>query len=105
VEFGRLALGRNSRDYCFLQPWSEQGWLFERTPTGWMVAPADKNALTDSFLRTNMAWDSVSVFVPEEDADGLLRLKSSRLGDDLISYPVYEDTILTELGLSSREDS
>ena len=105
VEFGRIAMGRTEREYCFVQQWSEQGWLIERTPIGWMVAPADKNAITDSFLRTNMAWDHVSVYVPKDDLDGLLRLKSSRLGSELISYPVYEDSILADLGLKLGVDA
>ena len=99
AEFGRLALGRSQRSYCYLQPWNEQGWLIERTPTGWFIAPADKNIVTDTFMRTNMAWDSVTLFRPEDETEGLLRIRSSRHGEELISYPVYEDAILKELGL------
>jgi hypothetical protein len=101
AEFGRLGSQRSARSYCYVQPWNEQGWLFERMPMGWVIAPANKNEVRDTFLRTNLAWDAVTLFRPEGDPEGLLRLKSSRLGEELVSYPVYEDMVLSQLGLAN----
>lgn len=95
-----------NRLYFYLDPWEEIGWLFERAPYGWVISKADKiinpqtilgkqpwdgGAVANTFLREE-SWDAVSIYKPD-DGSGLYRLSSRRLGKELVSFPVYEESL------------
>ena len=95
AEVGSL---HGQRPYFFLDPWEENGWLIEKTPTGFLIAPADKIVERDTFMRGS-AWDVVNIFKPDRQ-DGLYRLSSQRCGDKLMSLALYQDYLVKELKLA-----
>lgn len=96
VEAGKLSPGR---PYFFLKPLGRQGWLFERSGAGWVVARAEKIVAQDLFLRDGAPVDSVSLFIAPDQA-GYPRVRSSTLGGDLLSLAVYEQRLLAQMGLT-----
>ena len=95
AETGNL---HGQRPYFFLDPWEETGWLVEKTPTGFLIAPADKIVERETFMRGS-AWDVVNIFKPDNQ-DGLYRLSSQRCGDKLMSLALYQDYLVKELKLA-----
>lgn len=100
-EAGKVA---KDRPYFFLQPLNQEGWLFERTTSGWLVSKAQKIVKSDTFLRSHEPWDVVNLYRPK-DGKGTTRVSSQRLGQDLISFAVYENKLNESLGLSPQPDS
>ena len=96
-ESGKLASGR---PYFYIKPFNQAGWLFERAPSGWVVAQAEKLAAADTFLRDRTLLDQATVLVPD-DPDRLPRVRSVMAGDEMISVALYEKRILETLGLGS----
>jgi len=95
-ESGKLP-GR--RPYFFVQPLSHDGWLFERSETGWVISQARKIVDISTFMRAYENWDIVTVYEPN-DGQGTIRLTSKRFEDNLVSFSVYEQKMLKSLGLS-----
>ena len=93
-EWGHLPEGR---EFFYLQPWNEEGLLFEQAHKGWLISRAHKIPQSSQFMRQSVTWDVVTVFEP--DNDGMLRLSSSRFSDDLLSFPLYEEALLDQLPL------
>ncbi|MBF0441654.1 MAG: hypothetical protein HQK54_07090 [Oligoflexales bacterium] len=83
-----------NRSYFYLEPWDEKGWLFERTPYGWIISRADKIVEQKTFLRGE-SWDAVTVFKPE--GEEVFRLSSKKMGDELLSFMIYEENIKREI--------
>ena len=100
VERGVLS---EKRRYFFVQPANEEGWLFERSPYGWTISKAAKIVETQTFLRNSDAWDVVVLFKPDHP-DGLVRLSSKRLSNDLICFPIYRQMLMDELALGRPVD-
>lgn len=92
IEWGDLP---DRRKYFFIQPWSQKGFLFEQEHKGWIVAKADKLTHERSFIRDSQAWDVVTLF--EARGQDLVRLSSSRYGDDPMSYVIYQELLFEEL--------
>ncbi len=86
-ESGKLA---GNRQYFFLQPWNDRGYLFEETPRGWVVARAEKIADRGQFVRERLAWDHV-ILHQATDRPGLLRVSSEQMGEGVVSFSLYED--------------
>jgi hypothetical protein len=86
-ESGKLA---GDRDYFYLQPWNDRGYLFEETPRGWVVARAEKIATQSQFMRDRLAWDHV-ILHEATDRPGLLRVSSEQMGEGIVSLRLYED--------------
>ena len=95
LESGKLSEGRR---YFYLQPWSSEGYLFERSPHGWTVAKAEKIVGDQTFLRHSDTWDVVTLYRPDQ-FKGLLRISSQRMGDELMSFPVYEEMLKDNLAI------
>lgn len=100
LEFGALP---GKRRYFYVARWDEQGWLFEETPTGWLVSLAEKIVQTGTFVRSTMAIDNVTLFADPNKADGPLRLRSALCGPELRTYPVYESELLALMQLTARD--
>lgn len=97
-EKGKLAEGRS---YFYLAPWHEEGWLFERGPSGWIVSRAEKIVQQSTFMRRAEAFDSVTLFQSDGDDDACIRLESSSLGPDLMTFPVYVMALQKSLDLEA----
>lgn len=97
-EWGHLGEGR---EFFYLQPWDDDGLLFECAQKGWIISRAHKIPQDSRFMRESIGWDVVNVF--QSDDGSLLRLSSSRFGSDLLSYPLYEDAILQALPLEGHQ--
>lgn len=93
MERGRLP---GDRSYFFVEPWEEGGWLFERAPYGWLITPAVKIVGQDTFMREGESWDVATLYRPDE-RKGLVRVSSRQLGQELISFSVYEHALLERL--------
>ncbi len=98
-EAGRISPGR---PYFYLKPAGEAGWLFERSGAGWTISQAEKIVGQDLFLRQGEAWDMVSLF-GASDSSTYPRVKSPQTGGDLLSFAVYEQKLLSTLGLTNNE--
>ncbi len=96
AETGYLA---DKRLYFYLAPWNEAGWLFERSPSGWVVSLAEKIVAKNTFLRRYEAWDIVTLHTPNDGAS-LIRVSSRRFGDELLSFPLYEEAMERHLGIN-----
>jgi hypothetical protein len=81
----------DKRSYFYLEPWSDSGWLFERTTNGWVIAPADKIVGQNTFFRQG-AWDVINV-MSRNDNNGMFRLMTKNSGSDLVSLHVYEESL------------
>ena len=95
-ESGRLP---GYRPYFFVQPLNHDGWLFERSETGWVISQARKIVQANTFMRAYENWDIVTVYEPN-DGQGTIRLTSKRFEDNLVSFSVYEQKMLKSLELS-----
>lgn len=87
------------RRYFYLAPWNEAGWLFEQSPSGWVVSQAEKIVAQNTFLRRYEAWDIVTLHAPNDGAS-LIRVSSRRFGDELLSFPLYEEAMERHLGIN-----
>ncbi len=92
-EWGKLPEGRR---FFFLQPWGGEGLLFEEEKKGWIISRAHKIPEKHQFMRSSEAWDVVNVFVANWE-ESLPRLSSSRFGNDLMSFPLYQEALMTSL--------
>ena len=99
IEYGHLSQGRS---YFFVQPWSEEGWLFERSPYGWTIAKAAKIVETNTFLRHSNAWEAAVLLKPE-NSDGLIRISSKRLKQELVCFPIYTQLLTAEMGIGRND--
>lgn len=99
-ESGWLSPGRR---YFYIKPRSQDGWLFERSGQGWIIAQCDKIVARDTFIRRGEAWDKITI--SRFRGAHCPRVNSHRLGDDSISFRHYEQQILQFLGhLLGREN-
>lgn len=97
-ETGRIAPGR---PYFYLKPASGIGFLFERTGSGWVVAPAEKIVARDLFLRQGAPRERATLYASRDaGASGAApRVRSPLFGDALTPFAVYEQKLLERLGL------
>ncbi len=86
-EAGKLTDGRQ---YFYLQPWNERGYLFEESSRGWVISRAEKIAERGQFMRERGLWDMVTLHVSSE-LPGALRLSSEQMGEALIQMRLYEE--------------
>ncbi|SMF39632.1 hypothetical protein [Pseudobacteriovorax antillogorgiicola] len=91
-EWGTLPEGR---EFFYLQPWNEEGLLFEQAHRGWIISKAHKVPQDRQFMRESRTWDVVTLFEPKDS--GMLRISSSRFGDELMSFPLYQEALLESL--------
>lgn len=94
-EGGRIA---PKRLYFYLKPPGEAGLLFERSGSGWIIAPAEKIAARDLFLRRGDARDRALLYYAR-DSEAAPRVKSPLFGDGLSPFAVYEQKLLEKLGI------
>ncbi|NRA66301.1 MAG: hypothetical protein HRU19_17580 [Pseudobacteriovorax sp.] len=92
-EWGKLS---EEREFFFLQHWNSEGFLFEEDRKGWVISRAHKIEEQKRFMRHSEAWDVVTVFESNQ-SDCLPRLSSSRFGNDLLSYQVYQDALISSV--------
>lgn len=89
------------RLYFYLKPLNRDGWLFERTGSGWLVSKAEKIVGQNTFVRSHEPWDRVTLYEAKKGTTTAPRLTSDRLGTELVSFAVYEQklrsTIVQEL--------
>lgn len=95
LEYGALPHGRQ---YIFVAPWSEAGWLFEGSGTGWLLSRAEKIVARDTFVRSALAVDQVTLYQRQDQPGGCLRLESTLFGPDLMTFPLYERELHQFLG-------
>ena len=88
-EYGRVSA---NRQYFFIKPPRNTGWLFERSGTGWVISRADKIVEENTFVRHGEPWDIVAVFGSKNG--GAVRVSSPRLRDDLLSFNTYQRKLL-----------
>ncbi len=94
TEAGRVAPGR---PYFFVKPMNGRGWLFERSGKGWVVTSAEKIVGRDLFLRSETPVDVVSLYLARDRAV-FPRVKSNVFGSDLLSFSVYEQRLMNQIG-------
>ena len=95
-EAGKINPGRA---YFYLQPLNQEGWLFERSGTGWSICQAHKIQGSGTFMRSYDTWDIVTLHQPKQGG-GTHRVSSQRLGADLVSFAVYEQKLIENLKIS-----
>jgi hypothetical protein len=97
-ETGKLASGQ---PYFYLKPFGYQGWLFERSDSGWVICRAEKIHTADTFIRSEFAWD-IANCLTDEAYEATPRINSSRFELRLVSLSLYEEkiinSVLDELG-------
>jgi hypothetical protein len=87
-EIGKTNEGR---PFLYFKPFSDFGWLVEKTGPGWRISRAEKIVSDQIFLRgQGDPWDQVLLY---EDPLGVgsLRIKSQRFGKELMTASVYEE--------------
>ncbi len=94
-EAGRIA---PKRHYFYLKSPGETGVLFERSGAGWVIAPCEKIAARDLFLRQGGTKDHALLYFAR-DSDAVPRVKSPLFGDGLSPFSVYEQKLLAKLGI------
>lgn len=87
-ESGRLS---ERRPYFYIKLSGEKGLLFERSGSGWIIAPAEKIAGRDLFLRNGEILDAVQIFTSPKTKR--FRLSSQLLDLDQVGVPVYCERI------------
>lgn len=92
-ESGTLMTGK---PYFYIKPFNQNGWLFERTESGWVICKAEKIYGQDSFIRSDRAWDIASV-LSSADGRSTPRVNSSRFDLNLVSLSLYEDQVKGEV--------
>ncbi len=100
LEYGKVLGGRS---YFFVKPKDSLGWLFERSPTGWIVSRSEKIVKNNLFLRKGEPKDHVILYTPKERSASL-RIESRITGTPMVSYRIYEKKII-DLILESAQDS
>jgi hypothetical protein len=93
-EHGRVS---NERQYFYLKPPRDTGWLFERSGTGWVISRADKVVEENLFIRRGEPWDFVAVFGSKNGppvGSHNVRLSSPKLRADLLSFNVYQKKLV-----------
>lgn len=97
LEKGRIA---DHRAYFFIAPWHEEGWIFEQSPTGWTIAKAQKIVGKQTFMRSALHWDQVTVYKADDDEDKVpLRIASLAFGPDKMTFPVYAALLRQSMNL------
>ena len=99
-EHGRISGNRN---YFFIQPINEAGWLIERSGKGWVISKAQKIVANNTFLRQSEPWDVVTVYAPKYK-EGTIRVTSQRFQTPLLSLLVYEEKFLKNLTHKNYEN-
>ena len=99
-EYGKMEAGRR---FFFIKPPGQSGWLFETTPKGWVISKADKIVHQGMFLREGDAVDHVNLYQAGGRQD-FVRVVSKSFGSDLLSMTVYEQKLLSLLGLGDVGD-
>jgi hypothetical protein len=96
-EHGKLATeSQNVRPYFFVQAQGEDGWLFERSGSGWIISRAAKIASQELFIRRAPV-DIVAVYRhPERD---VTRVVSPLFGEALLPQLVYQEKLWPFLAL------
>lgn len=80
----------DGRNYIFMKPMNQHGWLMEKSRTGWRISRAEKIVGQNLFLRSNEdPWD-VATLWSDPTGERLMRISSSRFGRDLLSISEYE---------------
>ena len=93
VVLTQLGQTDDRRPYIFLKPMSESGWLVELEPAGWRISRAEQIVSRGIFMRSdNDAWDVATVWTDPE-GEGLTRIRSQRLGRELMTVGEYERRI------------
>ena len=92
-EAGTLMTGK---PYFYIKPFNENGWLFERTETGWVISKAEKIYGQDSFIRSDHAWDIASILTNAE-GNATPRVNSTKFDLNLVSLSLYEDQVKSKL--------
>jgi hypothetical protein len=95
TEWGKLGDGRQ---YFYVRPWNQEGFLFEMSPHGWLISKAEKIARTGTFLRANEPWD-VAVLHKQNRERATLRVSSKAASADMLSLLIYEEKLPRLLGL------
>jgi hypothetical protein len=90
LETGRLD---SERDYIYLQPLNQTGFLFERAGAGWVIARADKIVAKDTFMREGEVWDVVNV-VPSSLPGGMPKVASHRFRDQMMPFSEYRQRLV-----------
>ncbi len=85
-EYGKIAPGR---PYFYLKPPGGKGLLFERSGSGWVLTFAEKIVAQDLFVREQTPLDQVVLYMAKDQAL-LPRVMSTREGDELVAFKVYE---------------
>lgn len=86
-EQGKTSEGR---PFLFFKPFSDYGWLLERSGAGWRLSRAEKIVSQQMFLRSHSdPWDVVLLY-EDPKGEGSPRVKSQRFGGTLMSPQVYE---------------
>jgi hypothetical protein len=82
------------RAYLFMKPMNEHGWLLEKSAAGWRLSRAEKIVGQNLFLRSNEnPWDLVTLW-SDPKGERLMRVRSMRFGQDLLSISEYERRLL-----------
>lgn len=89
IESGMLD---SDRPFVYLQPLNQQGFLFERAGTGWVIGRADKIVAKDTFMRGGEAWDVVNV-ISHPDAI-MPKVSSQRFQDQLMPFSEYRQRLV-----------
>lgn len=89
IESGTLD---SDRPYVYLQPLNQQGFLFERSGTGWVIGRADKIVAKDTFMRGGEAWDVVNI-ISHPDAI-MPKVSSQRFQDQLMPFSEYRQRLV-----------
>jgi hypothetical protein len=96
-EHGKLATeGQNVRPYFFVQAPGEDGWLFERSGSGWIISRAAKIGSQELFIRRAPV-DIVAVYRHAER--DLTRVVSPLFGEALLPQLVYQEKLWPFLAL------
>ena len=85
--------------YFFVSPWHESGWLFEQSPTGWSISRSERIVHQNSYVRGSVAWDLVTLLTRDPQKSSLVRLNSRVLGEELMTFPIYEKELSRSLNL------
>jgi hypothetical protein len=87
IFFKESGMLSGKRPYFYLKLSGEKGLLFERSGSGWLVAPADKIVGRDFFVRNGELLDAVQVYTNLQT--GRVRLSSTLLDLEQVGLTVY----------------
>lgn len=81
----------SERPYVFLQPLNLQGFLFERSGTGWVIGRAEHIIAKDTFMRAGEVWDVVNIV---GGAHALPKVSSLRFQDQMMPFSEYRQRLI-----------